>query len=249
MKGKERIKDLAYFFAGYSLLGIGIMLVLMLGFNVGLSEIVSLAIHGERYLNVSCLYMLVSLILFPIATIVHIFLTMKLYYRGGIDDYPIIVAFFMELTYVFRTLCLKPYKGLDLRWLFDFPRESANDRKIDISRWFPRFVETALWWGIIAAVIYTILTPGNNGIILKIKQVPRLHLVIILGLSLAVFIIASIVFGLLESLFDSIRVRNLNRVINKRSKRHYREVSKPVGCTACGGPYPLCKDGCPLFDD
>jgi len=23
----------------------------------------------------------------------------------------------------------------------------------------------------------------------------------------------------------------------------------PEGCVACGGPYPLCKDGCPLFDD
>lgn len=23
----------------------------------------------------------------------------------------------------------------------------------------------------------------------------------------------------------------------------------PVGCSACGGNYPYCKDGCPLFDD
>lgn len=23
----------------------------------------------------------------------------------------------------------------------------------------------------------------------------------------------------------------------------------PRGCAACGGPYPLCKDGCPVFDD
>lgn len=23
----------------------------------------------------------------------------------------------------------------------------------------------------------------------------------------------------------------------------------PVGCRACGGNYPNCKDGCPLFDD
>ena len=24
---------------------------------------------------------------------------------------------------------------------------------------------------------------------------------------------------------------------------------KPKCCVACGGPYPLCKDGCSLFDD
>lgn len=29
--------------------------------------------------------------------------------------------------------------------------------------------------------------------------------------------------------------------------RHIFEV--PEGCRACGGPYPTCKDGCPLFDD
>ena len=23
----------------------------------------------------------------------------------------------------------------------------------------------------------------------------------------------------------------------------------PPGCAACGGPYPMCKDSCPMFDD
>lgn len=27
------------------------------------------------------------------------------------------------------------------------------------------------------------------------------------------------------------------------------EEDIPEGCAACGGPYPLCKDGCPIFDD
>ncbi|MBQ8054872.1 MAG: hypothetical protein IJ198_13890 [Lachnospiraceae bacterium] len=29
--------------------------------------------------------------------------------------------------------------------------------------------------------------------------------------------------------------------------KHIFEV--PEGCRACGGPYPTCTDGCPLFDD
>jgi hypothetical protein len=24
---------------------------------------------------------------------------------------------------------------------------------------------------------------------------------------------------------------------------------KPTGCESCGGPYPLCKDGCAAFDN
>lgn len=27
------------------------------------------------------------------------------------------------------------------------------------------------------------------------------------------------------------------------------EDSMPFGCRACGGPYPNCKDACPMFDD
>ena len=27
------------------------------------------------------------------------------------------------------------------------------------------------------------------------------------------------------------------------------EDDMPEGCAACGGPYPNCKDSCPIFDD
>lgn len=29
----------------------------------------------------------------------------------------------------------------------------------------------------------------------------------------------------------------------------YDDGLPPVGCRACGGPYPDCKDSCPIFDD
>ena len=29
----------------------------------------------------------------------------------------------------------------------------------------------------------------------------------------------------------------------------YEEEEIPEGCLACGGDFPLCKQGCPLFDD
>ena len=249
MKLKKRIKDLAFFLAGYSLLGICILLVLVLGFKTNLREIYSIALHGNRYLNVSCLFLLVSFIVFPIATIVHIAFTMKMYYRRR-NNYPLFVAFLMELMYVFQTLCWKPYKGIDLRWVIHLPRQSAHDRKINVSRWFPRFIETVLWWSITAAVFYTIMIPGDNGIFLKIAQVSSQQRILIFGASIAIIIGASIIFGQLYNLFDHIRVRILDRNrYSQQSKSNHREVSKPVGCTACGGPYPLCKDGCPLFDD
>jgi len=39
---------------------------------------------------------------------------------------------------------------------------------------------------------------------------------------------------------------------NKSSmyKKHImNSVRVPAGCRECGGPYPLCRDSCPMFDD
>ena len=44
--------------------------------------------------------------------------------------------------------------------------------------------------------------------------------------------------------------------VDKREMEERREIldqkeciDVPEGCEACGGPYPLCCDGCPLFVD
>lgn len=35
----------------------------------------------------------------------------------------------------------------------------------------------------------------------------------------------------------------------KNLAKSSNQKSTPSACKACGGPYPLCKDGCALFDD
>lgn len=32
-------------------------------------------------------------------------------------------------------------------------------------------------------------------------------------------------------------------------EEYYDDDNPPFGCSACGGPYPLCKEGCNMFDD
>ena len=32
-------------------------------------------------------------------------------------------------------------------------------------------------------------------------------------------------------------------------EEEYDENNPPPGCRDCGGPYPMCKDGCPMYDD
>lgn len=38
---------------------------------------------------------------------------------------------------------------------------------------------------------------------------------------------------------------------DREQQEYYRRntLKIPVGCRACGGPYPSCKDSCPAFDD
>ena len=42
--------------------------------------------------------------------------------------------------------------------------------------------------------------------------------------------------------------KNQNITSVKEKTKKCREHI-PVGCRACGGPYPMCKSSCPMFDD
>ena len=35
--------------------------------------------------------------------------------------------------------------------------------------------------------------------------------------------------------------------VKDKCKKCYEHI--PYGCRACGGPYPMCKSSCPMFDD
>lgn len=44
----------------------------------------------------------------------------------------------------------------------------------------------------------------------------------------------------------------MNRNHKNQSKSTHSQLNSyyiPVGCAACGGPYPYCKTSCPMFDD
>lgn len=46
---------------------------------------------------------------------------------------------------------------------------------------------------------------------------------------------------------DERPARSSDREEQEYYKRHISKI--PVGCRACGGPYPSCKSSCPMFDD
>lgn len=39
-----------------------------------------------------------------------------------------------------------------------------------------------------------------------------------------------------------------NYIYHEENHRKPKQEKVPVGCNACGGPFPMCKDSCNLFD-
>jgi radical SAM protein with 4Fe4S-binding SPASM domain len=45
--------------------------------------------------------------------------------------------------------------------------------------------------------------------------------------------------------------RDEQRKATRKEARDFEtgRKKKPYACQSCGGPYPLCRDGCPIFDN
>lgn len=51
-----------------------------------------------------------------------------------------------------------------------------------------------------------------------------------------------------ENVSEEISEDTIDYTPNPPRKKSYHGYV-PKGCEACGGPYPLCRDGCSAFDD
>ncbi len=124
----------------------------------------------------------------------------------------------------------------------------------DIAIHVRRFIEMALWWFIVIFGVYTIYHQGNNAILSAIDQRSFIDYVFILGISLAVYFVLLFLFQIIYRIVSN-KWKNeggrLHSEYGTRAERYYtrRPERIPVGCRACGGPYPECKAGCNLFDD
>lgn len=199
MKHRRSLGNLAsfcYFIAGYSLEGVFVLLTFLIGYKMKIGELFKLAFSASPYINVLCIYILISVVIFPISFIGHMAVETRLYYMGGFVDYPKAMAVVADIMYKLQTLCWKPYKGIDIQWLFTLSSQSSHDRRVNVRRWIPKFLETVLWWGIIAGIIYSIKTSDVNYITLALSKTQNKEKAIVLGASLAITIVASIIFGI-----------------------------------------------------
>jgi hypothetical protein len=225
--------------------GILFLLVLVFGFGVDISDIVAIAKSLEMNLAAYCIYLLVSIALYPIIVIVSTIRSLK----AGLD-FSDVVAIGLPPT------LWTPYKGLDIRGLFKLKSLGLDAKGIrfDIGVHIIRFLETALWWFVVATGIYAVYHQGNNAILRAIGQKTVQEKLIVAGICIAVYCVLNLIAWLInKAVTKRWRSEPTSSYTQSgtRAQRYYERHPEriPAGCRVCGGPYPECRSSCNLFDE
>ena len=225
--------------------GIMFLLVLVFGFGVGISDIIAIAKSLEMNLTAYCIYLLVSIVLYPIIIIVTTIASLK----AGLT-FSDIVAIGLPTT------LWTPYKGLDISGLYKLKASGLDAKGIrfDIGVHIIRFLETALWWFVVITGIYAVYHQGNNAILHAIGQKTVKEKFIVAGICIAVYCVLNLIAWLVNKAvtkrWRSEPTRSYTQSGTRAQRYYERHPEKiPAGCRACGGPYPECRSSCNLFDE
>ncbi len=225
--------------------GILFLLVLVFGFGVDISDIVAIAKSLEMNLAAYCIYLLVSLVLYPLIIIYNAITSLK-----ACLTFSDIVAIGLPTTLWI------PYKGLDCRGLIKLKTSGLDAKGIrfDIGVHIIRFLETALWWFVVVTGIYAVYHQGNNAILRAIGQKTVQEKLIVAGICFAVYCVLNLIARLINKAVTKRWRSGPTRSYTQsgtRAQRYYESHPEkvPAGCRACGGPYPECRSSCNLFDE
>ena len=225
--------------------GILFLLVLVFGFGVDISDIVAIAKSLEMNLAAYCIYLLVSLVLYPLIIIYNAITSLK-----ACLTFSDIVAIGLPTTLWI------PYKGLDCRGLKKLKTSGLDAKGIrfDIGVHIIRFLETALWWFVVVTGIYAVYHQGNNAILRAVGQKTVQEKLIVAGICFAVYCVLNLIARLINKAVTKRWRSGPTRSYTQsgtRAQRYYESHPEkvPAGCRACGGPYPECRSSCNLFDE
>ena len=222
--------------------GIVFFLVLVVGFGVNTGTIFSIAVSIELPCSIYCWYILISIVLYPVL----MFITNR---KTGLSLHEI------GSTHLYPILWI-PYKGFDIRGLFKI-KTLDTDFKGKVSEAVAlvfRFIETVIWWGVLVSGVLLFKKNENNLVYQAVKTKSPFQILLILGVSIGIYLVLLLISWLLFK--STIKKWKEDFVPKKVSlgtnaqqyyDRHPEKI--PVGCRACGGPYPECRSSCNLFDE
>ena len=169
--------------------GLVFLLILLFGFGVDIVDIITMAMSLEMYLSAFCIYMLLSVIIYPLLAIMILV--------KNIEDISLIDAFLIQFTPNLWT----PYKGFDIRFLFSLPDLDLPGIIHDILVGILRFVDMIIWWGILIFGLYTIHNQGENPILSAINAKTAIQKMAVVGGVLIGYLILKVIIYIANKMF------------------------------------------------
>lgn len=228
----------------YSFIGIILLLTLILGFSIKIEDIVSIALSSDYgvFLTIVCVYTLISVIVFVIVSFVSI----------AISQLSLTDTMAIDLDGLFSI----PYRGFRFPRIAQSKKEKTDARIIteEIVLWVVNIIEMLICWGIIGFVIFSICH-NSNPILEKIEKLSTGNIALVLGITVVIYVVLAILVAILLKI--KIRHWKQGEDYSYKPKKgtpgqlYYDKHPErlPLGCSACGGPYPECRSSCHLFDE
>lgn len=187
--GELKMRFLKTSFRLYLFWGIVFLLILVFGFKVSIFSIVSIVLSRQMFLALFCIYILFSVILYPLLTIMN--------NKSSILHISDIIC--IEMNRILKM----PYDGFLLHKIFtidDDVKEDKSDyiRVIIIYIW--RFFETIGWWLIVIFGYFCIFCQKDNAIRQAINATDTRQKLIVLGVVLLIYIILRIIAFIIQKL-------------------------------------------------
>ena len=175
--------------------GICFLIILTIGFKVSIQDILSIALLRQMPLSIVCIYLLLSVILFPVLFLITNMDCIFVY------RFPIIVTIAMEL----QADLWVPYKGFDLRHFLYF-KEYGSWKMIfhDIALSVFRIIEMITWWGIVVFGSYYILNQSPNAITDSFQSKSTSERFLVIFAAIGVYVLLNIISWILNIISDRI---------------------------------------------
>ena len=218
--------------------GLFSLIILLTLFDINLNTILNEAKNGLGNCKTICIFFLIAGPAYVVLGIISIIIE-KISASEYPENFKVMVLANIEI--VWRI----PFKGLFPKGLLTSIRKGYFF-KGDSFAYILGFLRSALWW-MLAIWIYITINGSDNEILAEANRIPhdqQIRLIMITG---GIIVAGNIIITLLTRIMMAIYLKHQRgySYVNDEVYKGY----VPVGCRACGGPYPKCRTSCNLYDD
>ena len=237
MKFFKVIFDIIKSLAFWGMFGLIILLTL---FKVNFNTIFNVAQSGNGNIQYFTAFLIISVPTFIALGIISLVID-KIITRDYPENFKMIVSFNIEI------ILMMPISGFIPKGIIN----SIRDGYFFEGEWFAYvlgLVKTALWWGL-CVWAYVSINGSDNGISLETAAIPHEQKLYLIAITVVIIVCLNIISKIVSKIIFVIWKRQTDEPISSYTETEPYRGYVPVGCRACGGPYPDCRTSCNMFDN